>query len=299
MMYDVMIIGGGPAGLTAGLYAARAGLKAVLLEQMFVGGQASTTDKLENYPGFPEGIGGPELMMMFEQQATAMGLEIRYEPAEALFLTEKIKRARTASGDIEAKSAIVCMGAGRKLLGVPGEERLTGRGVSYCATCDGAIYRGREVAVVGGGDTAMEDALYLSNICKKVTLIHRRDAFRAVGRQVENVLSRDNVEVLYNSRVERIEKSDAGIVLHLNEGRELNVSAVFVAIGTRPESALIAGQIECDRDGFALAGEDTRTNLDGVFAAGDLRKKPLRQVITAASDGAVAAYEAINYLQEQ
>jgi len=299
MMYDVMIIGGGPAGLTAGLYAARAGLKAVLLEQMFVGGQASTTDKLENYPGFPEGIGGPELMMMFEQQATAMGLEIRYEPAEALFLTEKIKRARTASGDIEAKSAIVCMGAGRKLLGVPGEERLTGRGVSYCATCDGAIYRGREVAVVGGGDTAMEDALYLSNICKKVTLIHRRDAFRAVGRQVENVLSRDNVEVLYNSRVERIEKSDAGIVLHLNEGRELNVSAVFVAIGTRPESALIAGQIECDRDGFALAGEDTKTNLDGVFAAGDLRKKPLRQVITAASDGAVAAYEAINYLQEQ
>ncbi len=238
-------------------------------------------------------------MMMFEQQATAMGLEIRYEPAEALFLTEKIKRARTASGDIEAKSAIVCMGAGRKLLGVPGEERLTGRGVSYCATCDGAIYRGREVAVVGGGDTAMEDALYLSNICKKVTLIHRRDAFRAVGRQVENVLSRDNVEVLYNSRVERIEKSDAGIVLHLNEGRELNVSAVFVAIGTRPESALIAGQIECDRDGFALAGEDTKTNLDGVFAAGDLRKKPLRQVITAASDGAVAAYEAINYLQEQ
>ena len=299
MMYDVMIIGGGPAGLTAGLYAARAGLKAVLLEQMFVGGQASTTDKLENYPGFPEGIGGPELMMMFEQQATAMGLEIRYEPAEALFLTEKIKRARTASGDIEAKSAIVCMGAGRKLLGVPGEERLTGRGVSYCATCDGAIYRGREVAVVGGGDTAMEDALYLSNICKKVTLIHRRDAFRAVGRQVENVLSRDNVEVLYNSRVERIEKSDAGIVLHLNEGRELNVAAVFVAIGTRPESALIAGQIECDRDGFALAGEDTKTNLDGVFAAGDLRKKPLRQVITAASDGAVAAYEAINYLQEQ
>jgi thioredoxin reductase (NADPH) len=294
-----MIIGGGPAGLTAGLYAARAGLKAVLLEQMFVGGQASTTDKLENYPGFPEGIGGPELMMQFEQQASAMGLEIRYEAAEALFLTEKIKRARTMSGDIEAKTAIVCMGAGRKLLGVPGEERFTGRGVSYCATCDGAIYRGKEVAVVGGGDTAMEDALYLSNICKKVTLIHRRDAFRAVGRQVENVLSRENVEVLYNSRVERIEKGDAGVVLHLNEGRELNVAAVFVAIGTRPESALIASQIECDRDGFALAGEDTKTNLDGVFAAGDLRKKPLRQVITAASDGAVAAYEAIAYLQEQ
>lgn len=299
MIYDVMIIGGGPAGLTAGLYAARAGLKAVLLEQMFVGGQASTTDKLENYPGFPEGIGGPELMMQFEQQASAMGLEIRYEAAEALFLTEKIKRARTMSGDIEAKTAIVCMGAGRKLLGVPGEERFTGRGVSYCATCDGAIYRGKEVAVVGGGDTAMEDALYLSNICKKVTLIHRRDAFRAVGRQVENVLSRENVEVLYNSRVERIEKGDAGVVLHLNEGRELNAAAVFVAIGTRPESALIAGQIECDRDGFALAGEDTKTNLDGVFAAGDLRKKPLRQVITAASDGAVAAYEAIAYLQEQ
>jgi len=298
MIYDVMIIGGGPAGLTAGLYAARAGLNTVLLEQMFVGGQASTTDKLENYPGFPGGIGGPELMMMFEQQATEMGLEIRYEPAEELFLAGEIKRARTAGGEIEAKTAIICTGAGRKLLGVPGEEKLTGRGVSYCATCDGAIYRGKEVAVVGGGDTAMEDALYLSNICKKVTLIHRRDAFRAVGRQVEAVLARENVEVLYNSRVESIEKAESGIVLNLNENRTLAVSAVFVAIGTKPESALIAGQLETDREGFVSAGEDTKTNLSGVFAAGDLRRKPLRQVITAASDGAVAAYQALAYLQE-
>ncbi len=298
MLYDVMIIGGGPAGLTAGLYAARAGLKAVLLEQMFVGGQASTTDKLENYPGFPEGIGGPELMMQFEQQAVNAGLEVRYEPAELLELTGDIKRARTMSGDIEAKTVILCMGAGRSLLGVPGEQELTGRGVSYCATCDGALYRGKHVAVVGGGDTAMEDVLYLAGVCEKVTLIHRRDKLRAVGRQADAVRAHEKVEILYNTRVEKVEKAENGIVLHLNDERSLDAAGVFVAIGTKPESALIAGQVETDKDGFILAGEDTRTSVPGVFAAGDLRKKPLRQVVTAASDGAVAAYEALNYIQE-
>lgn len=298
MMYDVMIIGGGPAGLTAGLYAARAGLKAVLLEQMFVGGQASTTDKLENYPGFPEGVGGPELMMQFEQQAVNMGLEIRYEPAESLELTGEIKRAKTMSGEIEAKTAILCMGAGRSLLGVPGEQELTGRGVSYCATCDGALHRGKRVAVVGGGDTAMEDVLYLARICEKVTLIHRRDQLRAVGRQADAVRNNEKVDILYNSRVEKIEKTESGVTLHLNEGRTLDVSAVFVAIGTKPESSLAFGQVEMNSAGFILAGEDTHTSVPGVFAAGDLRKKPLRQVVTAASDGAVAAYEAQNYLME-
>ncbi|MBQ2957328.1 MAG: FAD-dependent oxidoreductase [Clostridia bacterium] len=297
-MYDVMIIGGGPAGLTAGLYAARAGLKAVLLEQMFVGGQASTTDKLENYPGFPEGVGGPELMMQFEQQAVNMGLEIRYEPAESLELTGEIKRAKTMSGEIEAKTAILCMGAGRSLLGVPGEQELTGRGVSYCATCDGALHRGKRVAVVGGGDTAMEDVLYLARICEKVTLIHRRDQLRAVGRQADAVRNNEKVDILYNSRVEKIEKTESGVTLHLNEGRTLDVSAVFVAIGTKPESSLAFGQVEMNSAGFILAGEDTHTSVPGVFAAGDLRKKPLRQVVTAASDGAVAAYEAQNYLME-
>ena len=298
MIYDVMIIGGGPAGLTAGLYAARAGLKAVLLEKMFVGGQASTTDQLENYPGFPDGIGGPELMMQFEQQAVNMGLEVRYEPAESLELAGEIKRARTMSGEIEARTVILCMGAGRSLLGVPGEQELTGRGISYCATCDGALHRGRHVAVVGGGDTAMEDALYLARICEKVTLIHRRDQLRAVGRQADAVRADGKIEILYNSRVEQVEKAEQGVTLHLNDGRTLDVSAVFVAIGTRPESALIHGQVELTPDGFIRAGEDTKTSVPGVFVAGDLRKKPLRQVVTAASDGAVAAYEALNYLQE-
>ena len=298
MMYDIMIVGGGPAGLTAGLYAARAGMKAILMEQMFVGGQASTTDTLENYPGFPEGIGGPELMMQFEQQAVSAGLEIRYEPVEELDVSGSVKRARTMSGEVEARTAILCMGAGRKLMGVPGEQELTGRGVSYCATCDGALHRGKEVAVVGGGDTAMEDALYLARVCEKVTLIHRRDQLRAIGRQAENVKSHEKIEILYNSRVEKVEKAETGVTLHLNDGRTLNVSAVFVAIGTQPVSDLIRGQVETDRDGFLLAGEDTKTSVPGVFAAGDVRKKPLRQVITAASDGAVAAYEAINYLQE-
>ena len=298
MLYDVMIIGGGPAGLTAGLYAARAGLNAVLLEQMFVGGQASTTDKLENYPGFPEGIGGPELMMQFEQQAVNAGLEIRYEPAEKLELAGDIKRAQIMSGVIEAKSAILCMGAGRRLLGVPGEEKLTGRGVSYCANCDGALYKGKSVAVVGGGDTAMEDALYLARICEKVTLIHRRDQLRAVGHRARAVLSNEKIEVLYDSRVEAVEAAEGGVKLKLNGERELNVSAVFVAIGTKPESALVRDQVELTEDGYVKAGEDTKTSVPGVFVAGDLRKKPLRQVVTAASDGAVAAYQAVEYIQE-
>ena len=296
MLYDVMIIGGGPAGLTAGLYAARAGLSAVLLEQMFVGGQASTTDKLENYPGFPDGIGGPELMMQFEQQATNAGLEIRYEPAEKLELEGEIKKAHTAGGIIEAKTAILCMGAARRLLGVPGEEKLTGRGVSYCATCDGALYRGKSVAVVGGGDTAMEDALYLARICEKVTLIHRRDQLRAIGHRAKAVLANEKIEVLYNSRVEKIEQAEGGVRLTLNEGRALEVSGLFVAIGTKPESELVKDQVELTEDGYVKAGEDTRTSVPGVFVAGDLRKKPLRQVVTAASDGAVAAYQAAEYV---
>lgn len=296
MLYDVMMIGGGPAGLTAGLYAARAGLSAVLLEQMFVGGQASTTDKLENYPGFPEGIGGPELMMQFEQQATNAGLEIRYEPAEKLELEGEIKKAHTAGGIIEAKTAILCMGAARRLLGVPGEEKLTGRGVSYCATCDGALYRGKSVVVVGGGDTAMEDALYLARICEKVTLIHRRDQLRAIGHRAKAVLANEKIEVLYNSRVEKIEQAEGGVRLTLNEGRALEVSGLFVAIGTKPESELVKDQVELTEDGYVKAGEDTRTSVPGVFVAGDLRKKPLRQVVTAASDGAVAAYQAAEYV---
>lgn len=296
MLYDVMMIGGGPAGLTAGLYAARAGLSAVLLEQMFVGGQASTTDKLENYPGFPDGIGGPELMMQFEQQATNAGLEIRYEPAEKLELEGEIKKAHTAGGIIEAKTAILCMGAARRLLGVPGEEKLTGRGVSYCATCDGALYRGKSVAVVGGGDTAMEDALYLARICEKVTLIHRRDQLRAIGHRAKAVLTNEKIEVLYNSRVEKIEQAEGGVRLTLNEGRALEVSGLFVAIGTKPESELVKDQVELTEDGYVKAGEDTRTSVPGVFVAGDLRKKPLRQVVTAASDGAVAAYQAAEYV---
>ncbi len=297
MLYDVMMIGGGPAGLTAGLYAARAGLSAVLLEQMFVGGQASTTDKLENYPGFPDGIGGPELMMQFEQQATNAGLEIRYEPAEKLELEGEIKKAHTAGGIIEAKTAILCMGAARRLLGVPGEEKLTGRGVSYCATCDGALYRGKSVAVVGGGDTAMEDALYLARICEKVTLIHRRDQLRAIGHRAKAVLANEKIEVLYNSRVEKIEQAEGGVRLTLNEGRALELSGLFVAIGTKPESELVKDQVELTEDGYVKAGEDTRTSVPGVFVAGDLRKKPLRQVVTAASDGAVAAYQAAEYIQ--
>lgn len=298
MIYDVMIIGGGPAGLTAGLYAARAGLKSVMLEQMFVGGQASTTDKLHNYPGFPDGIGGPELMMLFEQQAVSMGLEIIYDSVISLSLSGDVKRAQTAaSGEISAKAVILCMGADRQLLNVPGEQKLTGRGVSYCATCDGAFYRGKTAAVVGGGDTAMEDALYLAGICEKVIVIHRRDKLRAVGRQADAVRAHEKVEILYDTRVEAIAKAEKGLTLSLNGNRTLSVDGIFVAIGTRPKSELITGQVNTDAAGFVLAGEDTCTSVPGVYAAGDIRKKPLRQVITAAADGAVAAYQAQKYLE--
>lgn len=296
-MYDVVIIGGGPAGLTAGLYAARAGLKAVLLEQMFAGGQASTTDRLENYPGFPGGIGGPELMMRFEQQAQEYGLEIRYDTVEALELAGEVKRARLSSGVVEARAAILCMGASRRTLNVPGEAELTGRGVSYCATCDGALYRDKEVAVVGGGDTAMEDALYLARLCRQVTLIHRRGELRASGSRADALRRETNVNILYHSQVERIEKAENGIRLHLNQGRELLVSALFVAIGTQPETALLEGMGLTDEAGYVRAAEDTRTALPRVYAAGDLRKKPLRQVITAAADGAVAAFSALGDLE--
>ena len=235
--------------------------------------------------------------MQFEQQAVNAGLEIRYEPADKLELTGDIKRAHTMSGMVEAKAAILCMGAARRLLGVPGEEKLTGRGVSYCATCDGALYKGKQVAVVGGGDTAMEDALYLARICEKVTLIHRWDQLRAVGHRASAVLDNYKIELLYESRVEAVEAAQCVVLLKLNDERTLAASALFVAIGTKPESALVQDQVELTPDGYVSAGEDTKTSVPGVFVAGDLRKKPLRQVVTAASDGAVAAYQAVEYLQ--
>lgn len=293
-MYDVAIIGGGPAGLTAGMYAARAGWKSVLFERGFVGGQAATTDRLENYPGFPEGVGGPELMMAFSEQAARFGLETRYAQVSALELAKK--SVRFDGGEVCARALILALGASPRRLGAPGEAENAGRGVSYCATCDGAFYRGRRVAVVGGGDTAVEDAHYLSRFAH-VTLIHRRDRLRAMGAQVEKLRASENVEMLLSTTVSAIERAEDGLVLRLSGDRTLAVDGVFVAVGVEPVTELVRGQLALDDSGYILAGEDTQTSVSGVFAAGDCRKKPLRQVSTAVGDGATAAHMAGIYLE--
>ena len=296
-MYDILIIGGGPAGLTAGLYAARAGLSVALVEQAFAGGQASTTDMLENYPGFPGGIGGPELMMRFEEQAQSFGMESKYGTVTEVELDGEVKRAVIDGETVEAKAVILCMGAKRRELGVPGEAMNVGRGVSYCATCDGAFYRGKHVAVIGGGDTAVEDALYLAR-GSKVTLIHRRNELRARGAAVKRLQANENVEFLLETQVTAIERGESGLILKLNTGADLHVDGVFVAVGTQPISDLVRGKVELNEAGYVLAGEDTKTSVPGVFCAGDLRAKALKQVITAAADGAVAAHVATIYVEE-
>lgn len=300
---DILIVGGGPAGLTAGIYASRAGMRSIVLESGFAGGQASTTDRIENYPGFPEGVGGMELMMAFEQQYGRLGGgEVRYDGVQSLNLEEKT--AVTAAGEvISARAVILCMGAEPRKLGVPGEVELTGQGVSYCATCDGMFFRGKTVAVVGGGDTAVEDAAYLKRLAT-VKVIHRRDELRAASRAGEALMADPDVEKLLSYTVEKIEKQDGLLCLTLKDlksgqVRTLAVDGLFVAVGTQPRTELVRGQLALDGAGYVVAGEDTRTEIPGVFAAGDLRARPLKQVITAAADGAVAATMAIRYVLER
>ncbi|MDO4355425.1 MAG: FAD-dependent oxidoreductase [Clostridia bacterium] len=300
---DILIVGGGPAGLTAGIYAARAGMTSVVLESGFAGGQASTTDRIENYPGFPEGVGGMELMMAFEQQYSRYdGSEVCYDGVQSLNLAEKT--ATTLSGEtISAKAMILAMGAEPRKLGVPGEAELTGNGVSYCATCDGMFFRGKTVAIVGGGDTAVEDAVYMKQLAT-VKLIHRRDELRAASRAGDALMTDPEVEKFLSHTVEKIEKRDGRLLLTMHDrkadgDRQLEVDGLFVAVGTQPRTELIRGQLALDGAGYVLAGEDTRTEIPGVFAAGDLRARPLKQVITAAADGAVAASMAIRHVLER
>ena len=297
--YEVIILGGGPAGLTAGLYAARSGLKTLLLEGNLPGGQASTTNELENYPGSGR-IGGPELMMKFEEQAKEAGLDIQYQGVIQAYLKEHALETRRQR--YQAQALILATGAARRKLGAAGEDMLAGRGVSYCATCDGALYRGKPVAVVGGGNTAAEDALYLAGIGCPVTLIHRRDALRADQALSRRVLNHPLVTMAWNSVVERIQQTGDGLQLHLRQVKTdqssvIQAAGCFVAVGTQPQTGLFAGQVDMDPEGYIAAGEDTHTSLPGVFAAGDLRRKPLRQVITAAADGAVAASQALQYIR--
>ncbi len=303
-MLDLAIIGGGPAGLTAGLYAARAQLACALFEQGFPGGQQATTNLVENYPGFAEGIGGPELSMAMQAQAERFGLEIRYGGVEKAELAGPVKLLYSGGERIEARAVILCMGASPRELGVPGEQEFRGRGVSYCATCDGAFFRGKRVAVVGGGDTAAEDALFLANLAEEVTVIHRRDSFRAAAVLVSRMQNTKNIRFAYDTVVEEITGGERVQSLRLNnvktnEKTELAVDGVFIAVGSVPGSALVSDAVTLNDGGFVLAGEDCRTNLPFVYAAGDLRAKPLRQIVCAVSDGAVAVHSAQEDFQRQ
>lgn len=299
--FDVIAVGGGPGGYTAALYAARAGFSALVLEKLTPGGQMGTTDQIDNYPGFPEGINGFDLAMRMKQGAERFGVKTALAEVTGMELAGAEKVLRTKKGDYLARAVVLAMGAGPRELGVPGERELRGRGVSFCATCDGMFYQGKDVVVVGGGNTAVSDALYLSRMCRRVTVVHRRDQLRASKVYQGPLEKAGNVEFLWNAQVTRIlgEQAVSGVaVLEKGSGqeRELPCQGVFVAVGRLPESGLLQGQVDLDGAGYVLADETTRTNLPGVFAVGDLRAKALRQVVTAAADGAVAAHFIEEYL---
>lgn len=300
MVYDVVVIGGGPAGYTAAKYAADAGLSVVVLEKLSAGGQMALTDKIDNYPGFPDGIDGFTLGEEMQIAAEKAGAETVLAQVNALHLTEHPKRLETSEGDFFGKTVILATGANPRLLGIPKEQELTGKGVHYCAHCDGHFYRSKTVAVVGGGNSAVADALILSRLAKKVYLLHRRDSLRAARAYTKALENADNVEFLWDTTVEALLHQDrlTGISAKnqkTGQTSQLPVDGLFVSIGRTPATSL-AQDLELDENGYILADETTKTSLPGVFAAGDVRAKALRQIVTATADGAVAAHMAQEYL---
>ena len=296
-MYDLIIIGSGPAGLSAAVYGKRAGLNLLVLEKNpMSGGQVLNTYEVDNYLGMP-GMDGFDMGTKFREHADKLGVEFRETAVLSLEDRGKVKLVRTSDGELEAKTVILATGAVHAMLGVPGEEEFGGKGVSYCATCDGAFFRGRTVAVVGGGDVALEDAIYLARACEKVYLIHRRDELRGAMVLQEELKSLPNVEILYSHVVEEILGEDAVEGVNLKDHKTgkasmLPVAGVFVAVGIRPETELVQGLAACDESGYVLAGEDCATDVPGLFVAGDVRRKPIRQIVTAVADGANAAVSA-------
>lgn len=302
-MYDLVIIGSGPAGLSAAVYGKRAELDLLVLEKNpMSGGQVLNTYEVDNYLGMP-GINGFDMGMQFREHADKLGVEFQEATALSIEEGKNGKIVHTDSGDLETKAVILATGAVHAPLGVPGEERLVGKGVSYCATCDGAFFRGRTVAVVGGGDVALEDAIYLSRMCEKVYLLHRRDELRGAMVLQRELKSAPNIQILYSHVVEEIvgegETESLRVKnLKTEEVSSLSVSGVFVAVGIRPGTELVRGLVSCDESGYVLAGEDCATDIPGLFAAGDVRKKPIRQIVTAVADGANAAASAGLYCRQ-
>ncbi len=303
-IYDMIILGGGPGGYTAGLYAVRAGLNTLLLEKMSAGGQMTQTTQIDNYPGFDEGIDGYALGEKMQLQAERFGVKTELAEVYSADLRGEIKQVKTSEGTFLGRTVVIATGAEHRHLGLRKEEQYIGRGVAYCAACDGIFFQGKTVAVVGGGNSAASDALVLSRICKEVILIHRRDTLRATKVYHEQLMHTPNISFRWNSVVSQLLGEDriSGVVLQNTTSgalSNLQVDGVFVSIGRAPATMLFKSQVELNKDGYILADESTRTNLPGVFAVGDVRTKALPQIITAAADGAVAAHFAEAYLSER
>lgn len=300
-VYDMIVVGGGPGGYTAALYAARAGLDTLVLERLSAGGQMALTEEIDNYPGFEEGIDGFSLAEKMQQQAERFGAKSEYAEVEHMDLTVAPKVLETSEGTFYGRTVVLATGANPRELGLANEAALTGRGVAYCAACDGMRYKGKTVVVVGGGNSAAADAMLLSRIAEKVIVVHRRDTLRATKIYHEPLMQAENIEFRWNSVVTELLQEDklTGVRLKdVNTGEEtvLSCDGVFISVGRKPATELVQGQLELDRSGYIIADETTKTNLPGVYAVGDVRTKPLRQVVTAVADGATAVHMAEEYL---
>ena len=302
-IYDMLIVGGGPGGYTAALYAARAGLDVMVLEKLSAGGQMALTTQIDNYPGYDQGVDGFTLGEKMQAGAERFGAQSEYAEVYSLDLSREIKKAVTSEGDFYGRTLVLATGASPRKMGVPEEDQLVGRGVAYCAACDGMFYKGKTVVVVGGGNSAAADAMVLSRICKKVILVHRRNTLRATKVYHEPLMRAGNVEFVWDSQVKKLlhDQKVTGIqVENLKTGEltEIEADGVFVSIGRNPATELVRDLIPLDDQGYVLADETTRTEVPGVYVVGDIRAKALRQVVTAVADGAVAAHFAEEYLAE-
>jgi len=302
-IYDLLVLGAGPAGLTAAIYAARSLLSVLVIEQMLSGGQIASTEKVENYPGFPEGIDGLELGQRLEEQARNYGTEMVLATVEKVNLAGELKEVKTTEGTFRGRTLLIATGTRARPLGVPGEDALKGRGVSYCVTCDGSFFRDKTVMVVGGGDSALEEALVLTKFAAKIYIVHRRNELRAIRILQERIHKNAKIEVIYNTVVNKINGSERvqSVTLHnieSNNTREVAVDGIFLYVGLIPNTDFLNGDLARNEQGYLITSEKMETSIAGVYAAGDIREKGLRQVVTAVADGAIAAISAVKYLDE-